>query len=365
MEIRIAEQANTRLVHASSIAVTLLVVLTTSCGSLRTPSQAISAPTPTPSGTPAVAKAVDLRSPERLPQLTAGSSARLLPARGAIVIRDAAHYVFFDSARYTLYANGQTAALDTEVAVVRWTADGQLIGSRQRPSGIDLVRIADDGSAVSLATGLQSAQLVVGGRTVVAPVAGGLAAFEVSPSSADAAPRVIAPPPSGWSAELARVSPDGRRLALLDSGRLVLYDIATRAATTVASGIDSYGSPIGWSWSGDALLFGGHPKNDPRGMTLSRFDVATGATTVIWTGDGGTVSMPTGTAHGIAFQTLPRGTQKEEQSEYRFIPNGSTGATVFQRGGLGLLVSTDGLLFSFSRTVGPASLIGAYVGALP
>lgn len=309
----------------------------------------------------------DLVIPQALPALAAGSVVRLVVAHGAIVIRSQNEYVYPGGpSGYVWQSGAATTPLDPEIVRVSWLSDGTLVGTRKHADLIDLVTIAPTGAVTTRASGLQSIEFVVGGQTVAALLSTGLASFNFpSGGAATLVPHALATQPTPWREERARLSPDGKRLALLDGGQLTMLNLATGAKNVVATGVDPYGSPIGWTWSGDALLYGKAASDTARQTTLLRFDVATGATSILWTGAAGNVSMPSGTPRGVVFTFLPRGNQKEEQSDYWSLPSGTSTATRFLRGGLGLLVSLDGSLFSFSRNVGTAATTGSYIGGLP
>ena len=277
-------------------------------------------------------------------------------------MKDASDYLYYNSSAYVLQTSGRTTTLDSNIISVRWTGDGQLVGIRKTGASLDLVRIAMDGGAAPILAGIKSREFVVGGDVVVVLTDAGLSALDVSTSPAPIRTE-LGVQPAGWSEDHARVSPTGKYLALAEGSELRLLDISSGTQMAIANDFDARTAPVGWTWAGDAILFGRSSTATQQTATLWRYEVATHRSSNFWRGGVGAVALPAGTPRGVVFEFLPRGTQKEEESEYWFIPGGSAQPVAFQHGGIGLAISADGTTFSYSRTTGAAA--GSYVGGLP
>ncbi len=345
-----------------------LFAVTTACGTT-VASQQRQPLSPSPSAVASQPSAVASQQPtdfsggSSLPPVPSGTAVRLLPAHGAVGVKDVADYLYYDSSAYVLQTQRGSTKLDPSIGSVRWTSDGQLVGISRIGASIDLVRIANDGGITRMLSGLKSTEFVVGGDVAVVLTDAGLAALDLRASPAAPDRLRLNAQPTAWSEDHARVSPTGRYLALADGGRLLLFDLSSGAQLTIAGDFDARTAPIGWTWAGDAVLFGRASTAAQQAATLWRYDIATGRSSDLWTGGVGAVALPAGTPRGVVFEFLPRGTQKEEQSEYWFVPGSSARPVIFQHGGVGLAVSADGAWFSFSRTIGPFA--GSYVGGLP
>jgi hypothetical protein len=255
--------------------------------------------------------------------------------------------------------------LDSALVGTQWLPDGTLVGTRRVGGGFDLVRIARDGKSATIIARLASYYAAVGGMSAVVLTSNGLAVVDLTgvPGTHQLALR-----PKNWNGEVAKLSPDGRNLALLEEPRLTLVDVGSGALTQIATDVFAYGSPLGWSWSGDAIYFGSSltpATPDSPQTALWRFELASRRTTLAWFGPRGWISVPTGTPRGVVFQLISPGSAKEEASQYYFVANGASTAVLFQVGGLGLAVSRDGAAFSFIRTVPSVVPTGTYVGGLP
>jgi hypothetical protein len=274
-----------------------------------------------------------------------------------VVIRSASEYVIPAGGHFAAQFSQARSELDAAIHSVAWTASGTLLAARKATSGYDLVRIAPNGTATMIASGLQSPYVAVARDMSFALGSNGVV-IAIDPSGATKTTPVK---PAQWTAEYVKASPDATRLAALEGDNVNVYDVATGARTLVATGIDPYGSPFGWTWTGNAVLFG---RNEQQSASLWRYDLATTAVIQLWVGGRGNVSLPAGTPSGVVFQFLPIGGEREQLSEYWSVPM-SGNPSIFFRRGLGLAVSRDGLVFSFSRTIGAADDTGMYVGGLP
>jgi hypothetical protein len=330
----------------------LVAVLAVACGSLQEPGAAVL------SGNVHANQSVD-RTVEAgpLPPVAAGQTTRVGPPGGAVVIRSAQEYAIPAGGHFAAQFAQSRFDLDATIHSVAWTTSGTLLAGRKSATAYELVRVTNNGALAVVTPSMKSAYVAVAGDTafVLGP-AGNVVAID---SAGVARATTIAP--GQWTDEYVKTSPDGTRLAVLEGGNLNLYDIATGAQTLVATGIDPYGSPIGWSWTGDALLFG---RTDTQNSSLWRYDTAKAVATKLWDGGKGNVALPAGTPRGVVFQFLPAGGEREQLSEYWSIPT-SGSPLIFLRGGLGLAVSRDGSEFSFNRTLGASSDTGMYIGGLP
>lgn len=319
-----------------------LAVLAASCGSLRDQGadEMPRGQAGAPGTVPAPATGAVATNLQTIPIPTVASGPiRIGPPVGLLVLRSLDEYVVPAPAGFSVRVGGTTLALDAAVVGAQWLPDGTLVATRRVGSAFDLIRIARDGKSTTLVAGLASYHAAVGGTWAVVLTANGLAVVDLT----GAVPmRQLALQPKSWNGEIAKLSPDGRNLALLNEPRLTLVDVASGVSAQVASDVFAYASPFGWSWSGDALYFGSSlapATSDGPSTTLLRFDLGSRHTTLAWLGARGWISVPTGTPRGVVFQLIPPGSGKEEASQYFFLANGVSAAVLFQVGGLGLALS--------------------------
>ncbi len=173
----------------------------------------------------------------------------------------------------------------------------------------------------------------------------------------------------GADTELA-FSPDGRYLAALEGQELAVVDLATAARTLITTRIHPrWRAAFAWSPDGRQLAYatgerGGMPElwvagpdgRDARRLATRESERDIGGAYV------GLAWLP-GTSI-ILYQFLPSGNAATLQAEYQAISAAGGPAKTLFRNGIGLNLSPDGRLISFTRDIEGAEETGNWVAVL-